>query len=84
MKRFKVMRLPLWLREELDRKLDQGGDTYAELLSFVRSRHPGADLSWSALYRYAKHYQVEQELYREARKTFEDWLRLGLEKNANL
>ena len=84
MKRFKVLRLPPKLREELDRKLEQGGLTYAELLSFVRSRHPGADLSWSALYRYAQRYRPERELYREARKAAEAWLALGLEPDAKL
>ncbi|MFZ0890485.1 MAG: phage protein Gp27 family protein [Candidatus Binataceae bacterium] len=84
MKRLKVLRLPLKLREDLDRKLDEGETSYVELLSFIRSRHPGADLSWSALYRYAQRYRPERELYREARKAAQAWLALGLERNAKL
>jgi len=80
-KRLKVLRLPLKLREELDRKLDEGETSYLELLSFIRSRHPGADLSRFALARYARYHRAERELYLEARRMFEAWLAIGLDRN---
>ncbi|MFZ0886974.1 MAG: phage protein Gp27 family protein [Candidatus Binataceae bacterium] len=71
---FKVLRLPLELRDELERKIADGGHTIDELMGFVRSRHPGADLSRAGLHRYARHYRARLEPYRQVQLMVRAWL----------
>ncbi|MFZ0886975.1 MAG: phage protein Gp27 family protein [Candidatus Binataceae bacterium] len=61
------MRLPLELRDELDRKIAARQLTNAQLLSFVRSKKPDADISRSGLARYAQRHRAQLEEEREQR-----------------
>ncbi|MFZ0890486.1 MAG: phage protein Gp27 family protein [Candidatus Binataceae bacterium] len=69
---FKALRLPVEVREELDRKIDEGL-TSDELARFLRQRAPAVPLSHGAIVRYARRHREECQREREMRIMARAW-----------
>lgn len=62
----KFERLPAALRAEIEGKLREQHFTLDELMAFVRSREPGADISRAGLHRYLRSFEETAKRLREA------------------